>query len=637
MKNGFIKIACACIEASVGDPLKNAEKTVNAVLECEASGVNVLVFSELSLTGVDCGDAFYSDTLLKKAKEALFTVAEKTSECDVIFTVGLPVRIFSAVYNCACVIHKGEILALIPQANVTDDRFTPYPADKTSYIYDFVPSQDGYVTTVPFTSNITFYCKGIENFRFGVCVGDDLTHAHGTSLKLCESGAKFLLCLSSSRATVCSHEKGVSSLSVLSAQLAAGIAYAVPSPSESTACGVYCADHCVVECGKLISGNKPFGKDKIVITELDVDRIAFKRGKLRTVREYPSNDAVRLDSVEFEQEIKETKITRHIDKNPFMPDNCNMKERAERITDIQAHALCKRITASRSKKAVIGISGGLDSTLALLICVKACDMLGYDRRSIVALTMPCFGTSDRTKSNAVVLCESLGVDLRTVDITNAVRLHFKDISHDEGVRNSAYENSQARERTQVLMDVANDENGIVVGTGDLSELALGWCTYNGDQMSMYGVNCSVPKTLMRYIVSHEAEKAEENGENALAKTLFDILNTPVSPELMPPKDGEIAQYTEDIIGPYALHDFFLYHTVGNGYGKEKILYLASLAFDGEYEASDIEKCLTLFYRRFATQQFKRSCSPDGAIVGSVNLSPTAGFYMPADIDGDLFS
>lgn len=634
MKNGFIKTGCACVEVSVGDPAKNGEETVKAVINADKMGVKLLTFSELSLTGCDCGDMFYSDILLKKAKKALLYVAESTSECDVIFAVGIPVRISSKIYNCACVIHKGKILALIPQVNVTDRHFTPYPADRNEYLYDFVPFEDGYVSPVPFTPNITFYCKEVENYCFGVCIGGDFDPA---AQRLSSNGAKIILHLASEKATVSSEEKRRVSLSETSRRCVCAIASAVPDLSESTASGVYGADHCIYELGKKLKHNEVFGKEKLINTEIDVDLISYKRGILPHFNELTAENAVKHDSYEFEQTVQDTVLSRHIDKNPFMPDGVDMQHRAERITDIQTYALRKRMICSRSKKLVIGISGGLDSTLALLICVKTADLMAYDRKSVVALTMPCFGTTERTKNNAVILCEKLGVDLRQIDISDAVRLHFRDISHDESVKNAAYENSQARERTQILMDVANDENGMVVGTGDLSELALGWCTYNGDQMSMYGVNCSVPKTLMRFIVSNEARKASENGDNELSRTLYDILDTPVSPELMPPQDGKITQCTEDIIGPYALHDFFIYHTLHNGYGKEKIISLALYAFDGEYSKNDIESCLNLFYRRFATQQFKRSCSADGAIVGSVNLSPNAGFYMPADIDGNLFS
>lgn len=637
MKYGFIKVGTACVKTVAGNPIENASQIVKAVIKADENGVKLLCFSELCITGCNCGDLFYSDTLLNKAKQALFEIADKTNGYDIAFTVGLPIRVSSKIYNCAVVIQGGKILGIVPQVNVTDRHFTAFDAAKSEYLYDFIPDEDGYVQTVPFSPNMTFYCKGVENYRFGVCVGNDLLATDDTCKKLALRGAKIILNPSSSKETVSSSEKRRRSISAVSEKYLCCVATALPDESDTTSNGIYSANHVICECGRVMCENPPFGYRKLLATDADVSYIAFLRGKQPLFNESTAvfSNADTVNDVEMEQGIDQTFITRKIEKNPFIPDGCDIDARAEHIVQIQARSLCKRMDASYSKKMVIGISGGLDSTLALLVCVKACELLGYSNNSVIAVTMPCFGTTERTKSNAQLLCEALGVDFRQIDISDAVRLHFKDISHDEGVRNAAYENSQARERTQILMDIANDESGLVIGTGDLSELALGWCTYNGDQMSMYGVNASVPKTLMRGIVGHIAKSEAEKGNKVLSDTLYDILATPISPELMPPEDGKITQYTEDIIGDYELHDFFIYHTIHSGYSREKILHIAEYVFSGDYSEEDIEKYLNLFCKRFATQQFKRSCSPDGAIVGSVHVAPISGFYMPSDIDGKI--
>ena len=629
MKDGFIKVAAGSVNTYDGNAEKNAENIIKTVLDAESKGVNALCFPELCISGIDCGSMFYSDILLKNCKNALLKILEETKECDVIFTVGLPVRVSSAVYNCAAVINKGEILCLVPSRKKSCI-FKQYTNEESVYLYDFIKGEDGTVQTVPFTDKIIFSCSGVENYKLGVCFGKDLERIK----ELCKKGAKIILSLSSDTEEVTSEKKRKTRLEYISSECVCAVVSAECDSTETTAKGVYSANHTVYEAGKLSAENPPFGNKDLIITEIDVDKISNLRMRIKDFDEEASlytKTQGGYDVYEFEQEIKETPLSLKIEKNPFMPDGCDVKERCEKITKIQTYALKKRMISSHSKKMVIGISGGLDSTLALLICVKTADAMDLDRKNIVAVTMPCFGTSVRTKTNAHLLCASLGVDLREIDITDAVRLHFRDISHDEAVKNAAYENSQARERTQVLMDIANDEGGIVIGTGDLSEAALGWCTYNGDHMSMYGVNCSVAKTLMRTIVTNEAEKADEE----LKKTLYDILNTPISPELMPTDEGKTAQFTEDIIGPYELHDFFIYHTVKYGYTEEKIIRMANYAFEGKYKEEDIRNCFKVFKRRFATQQFKRSCSPDGAVIGSVNLSNYNGFTMPSDVDGNI--
>ncbi len=630
MKDGFIKVAAGSVITYDGNAEKNAENIIKTVLDAENNGVKALCFPELCISGIDCGSMFYSDILLKNCKNALLKIAEETKECDIIFAVGLPVRVSSSVYNCAAVIKNGEILCLVPSRK-NSCIFKRYESEESVYLYDFIKGEDGMVQTVPFTDKIIFSCSGVENYKFGVCFGKDFERIK----ELCKKGAKFILSLSSDTEEVTSEKKRKTSLEYISSECVCAIVSSECDSTETTAKGVYSSNHTVYEAGKLLVENPPFGDKDIVITEIDVDKISNLRMRIKGYGEEASlytKTQSGYDVYEFEQDIKETRLSLKIEKDPFMPDGCDVRERCEKITKIQTFALKKRMISSHSKKMVIGISGGLDSTLALLICVKTADAMNLDRKNIVAVTMPCFGTSERTKSNAVVLCEKLGVDLRTVDITEAVRLHFKDISHDEAVKNAAYENSQARERTQVLMDIANDEGGIVIGTGDLSEAALGWCTYNGDHMSMYGVNCSIPKTLMRKIVENEAKNCPDK---SLSDTLFDILNTPVSPELMPPEDGKIAQFTEDIIGPYELHDFFIYQTVKYGFTEEKIIRMANYAFEGKYKEEDIKNCFKVFKRRFATQQFKRSCAPDGAIIGSVNLSNYSGFTMPSDVDGNI--
>lgn len=631
MRDGFIRCAAYSTDVAVADPRINAAAVIEAVRRAQDDGVNLLCFPRLSLTGVTCGDLFFCDALVSAAEEALFKIAESTADTDVVFALGLPLRHFSKLYDCAAVIHSGEILGIIPSSRVhgADSRY--FSDGEKIAQYEFHRFSNG--TECSIGADLLFSHESLANFTFGVVVDEDPHESPLMSAQLCRKGAKIILDLSASAEIVGALESRRSRAMSLSAHSICACVTANAKHTESTGDAVYGAHNMIYENGTLISEVSPFEKEAYTFSEVDVDRLASERSRTEAFSEV-GGSAFTV----FSQLVEEKKLTRHISENPFVPvDRRALDERCELILSVQAHGLAKRIRHTRASKLVLGVSGGLDSTLAMLVCVKALDLCGCDRTDLIAVTMPCFGTTARTKSNAQKLCESLGASFREVNISDSVRSHFADIGHDEAVHDVTYENCQARERTQVIMDIANAVGGLVVGTGDLSELALGWCTYNGDQMSMYGVNGGVPKTLIRHIVAHEAELAEARCELMLSETLTDILDTPVSPELLPPDDsGDILQKTEDIVGPYELHDFFLYYTVRFGFGAAKIYRLAAAAYEGAYSDRTIRKWLDTFMRRFVTQQFKRSCMPDGVKVGSVSLSPRGEWCMPSDAVGTVF-
>ena len=635
MKDGFIRVAARGIEITVADARANAQKIIEAVREAEHDRVNLLCLPELCLTGYSCADLFLNSSLIRAAEEALFEVAEKTADCDVVFVLGLPIRHFSKLYNCAAVVHSGEILGIVAKttapshAERAEGRY--FESGRSIAQYEFHRFSNGCECSIG--RDLLFSHESMENYVFGVEIGSDADAPQPISAELTRKGAKIILSPAAAPVTVGSVEYTRGQLGSLSLRELCGYVRANAHHTESTQDMVFGSHNVIYDKGELLCESQPFDKESYIISEIDVDVLSHER---MTNTLYSEVSGATFTVFSQNTEVKE--LIRHIRENPFVPeDRAALDKRCELIFSIQAMGLVKRIEHTNAKKLVIGISGGLDSTLALLVAIKALDVCGRDHSDLITVTMPCFGTTSRTKSNAHKLCESFGTTFLEVDITDSVRQHFADIGHDESLRDVTYENCQARERTQVIMDIANKYGGMVIGTGDLSELALGWCTYNGDQMSMYGVNGGVPKTLIRHIVSHEAELAEKRCQMLLSETLFDILDTPVSPELLPPDEtGDILQKTEDIVGPYELHDFFLYYTVRYGMTNEKIYRLALRAYEGVYSEAVVRKWLDTFTRRFFSQQFKRSCMPDGVKVGSVSLSPRGDFRMPSDASAAAF-
>ena len=622
MKHGFIKTATVSPELRVADTVYNAEKIIQAIRLANEESVSLLVFPELCVTGYTCGDLFGQRTLLEAAKKAVLKIAEATKDIPMLIFIGAPIRNNNKVYDTAIAIYDGEILGMVPKKNLANYgesyEARQFSADEC---WDEVYALDE-ETAVPFSTKIIFYAPDIPEFTVACEIGEDMMALESPSVAHAKAGANIIVNLAASAEIVGRAAKRRLAVSAASAKLVCAYLYANAGADESTTDGVFSGHSMIASNGKLLCEKKPFemGMQTAII---DVQTLADERMKRNT---YPARDTKDYAWIDFDMPVKETETPKY-PKRPFIPtDNNEFAERAESIINIQAYALKKRIAHSHAKTAVIGISGGLDSTLALLITACAMDLLGRDRKDIIAVTMPCFGTTQRTKSNAVLLSEALGATVRTVDIKKAVSVHFEDIGHDEDNHDVTFENAQARERTQVIMDIANQTGGLVVGTGDLSEVALGWSTYNGDHMSMYGVNADVPKTLVRYLVACFANTMEGEAKACL----LDILDTPVSPELLPAKDGEITQKTEDIVGPYDLHDFFLYYTIRKGYTPEKLYRVATRAFEGEFDGETVMKWMKKFYSRFFTQQFKRSCTPDAPKVGSVALSPRGDWRMPSD-------
>ena len=625
MKQGFIKTAAGSVGITVADTSSNAGRITERISEADRSGVNLLVLPELCLTGYTCGDLFLSDALLDSVEPSLEKICADTAGAYPVTVLGLPFRYLGKLFNCAAVIHGGRILGLVPKTYIPGygEFYEARQFSSGKILGDDVRTVKLCGQNVPFGNGIVFRHEALRDYSFGIEICEDLWVPCPPCERLTASGANIICNPSASDEVIGKEGYRRLLVSSTSARLACGYVYSNAAPSESTQDMVFSNHHIIAENGTLLAENRPFEENGLIVSEIDVARLTHERHRITTYDVVPGGY-----EVIFPQEIRETELTRHFDRNPFVPPHdAQINERAGAILRIQSYGLKKRLEHARAKTAVIGISGGLDSTLALLVAVRAMDILGRDRHDIKAVTMPCFGTTKRTKSNAVRLCEELGVSVSEINITAAVRQHFADIGHDESILDVTYENCQARERTQVLMDIANKTGGLVIGTGDLSELALGWATYNGDHMSMYGVNTSVPKTLVRYIVRYEAEKSS----GALAGVLYDILDTPVSPELLPAKEnGEIAQKTEDLVGPYELHDFFLYHMMRFGSSPAKIFRLAKYAYAGAYTDDTILHWLKTFVRRFFIQQFKRSCMPDGPKVGTVTLSPRGDLRMPSD-------
>ena len=626
MKHGFIKVAAATPEVKVADCIWNGEQTITLIEEAESLGVKVLVFPELGITGYTCGDLFLQDTLLDAAQKTMWKIAEATEGRDVFVFVGLPLQVRDKLYNVAAAIHNGELLGIIPKKYIPnysefyEARHFHTGPEETADIFI-----DGLL--VPFGQNIIFTCEEL-GMTLAAEICEDLWTRIPPSNNHAMAGANVIVNLSASNEVVGKGNRRRNLVKGQSSQLLCAYVYACAGEGESTTDSVFGGHNMIAENGNILAEQRFV--TGLCVSEIDVQKLRSERRRIGSFLTEEREDYTEIIFTypSLGKELPETGLTRPVAKSPFVPaDIARRKERAEEITMIQALGLKKRLRHTNCKSAVIGISGGLDSTLALLITCKAFDMLGLSRTGITSVTMPCFGTTDRTYNNAITLAKELGTTVREVNIAQSVRKHFEDIGHDETKHDVTYENSQARERTQVLMDIANQLGGMVIGTGDLSELALGWATYNGDHMSMYGVNADIPKTLVRYLVDYFAAEA---GEPALEEVLLDILATPVSPELLPPTDGEISQKTEDLVGPYELHDFFLYYMLRFGFAPKKIFRLAKHAFAGEYEDAVILKWLKTFYRRFFSQQFKRSCLPDGPKVGSVGVSPRGDLRMPSD-------
>ena len=617
MQDGFLRVAAATPEIRVADCSYNAEQ-IRQEIEKAPADTALLVFPELCLTGYTCGDLFLQPTLLQAAEQALADLLGRTADCDTLLLIGLPVAAGASLYNCAAVCQRGRLLGLVPKTNLPN--YAEYYEAR-----HFAPD-DGTVRPFRFAGQSTllgarqlFSCRTMPSFCLGVELCEDMWVAEPPSGALAKAGATVIANLSASDESIGKAVYRRDLVLSQSARLTAAYVYASAGEGESTTDLVFGGHRLIAENGVLLQEGQRFTTGT-TYSEVDLERLLYDRRRLTTFR----NEGT-WPVTEFELPLRPLELTRTFEPLPFVPAREEVRqERCEEILTVQALGLAKRLRHTGAS-AVIGLSGGLDSALALLVALRAFDRIGRPRTDLHAVTMPCYGTTGRTKSNALLLAEAAGCSLHEIDIQAAVTQHLHDIAH-EGAHDVTYENAQARERTQVLMDLANRFGGLVIGTGDLSELALGWATYNGDHMSMYGVNVSVPKTLVRYLVAYEADRLG----GAYRQALRDILDTPVSPELLPPEDGRISQKTEDLVGPYELHDFFLYYTLRFGFPPRKVERLAQLAFAGRYTPEVIRHWQQTFLRRFFAQQFKRSCLPDGPRVGSVSLSPRGDWRMPSD-------
>ena len=623
MKNGFVKVAAATPDIRVADVEFNTQNIINAMEEAQKNGAKILVFPELCVTGYTCSDLFDHSVLLKASRKALLEIAENTNDKDMLVFVGAPLEVNGKLYNVAAAMNQGEIIGFTTKTFLPNygefyemRQFTPGPQTVREITFEG--------KKIPFGPQILFQAEGMEELIVAAEICEDVWSPVPPSIQAALEGATVIVNCSASDETIGKDTYRRALISGQSARLISGYIYANAGEGESTTDLVFGGHNIIAENGTILKESSRY-VNEIIYSEIDLQRITGERRKNTTFQPLDEETLVR---VPFTVEETKTFLTRTFPKKPFVPsDEQTRAQRCEEILTIQAMGLKKRLAHTNARTAVVGISGGLDSTLALLVTAKAFDMLGRDKKDIIAVTMPCFGTTDRTYQNACEMSKKVGATLIEVPIADAVNVHFRDIGHDPEDHSVTYENCQARERTQVLMDIANKTWGMVIGTGDLSELALGWATYNGDHMSMYGVNASVPKTLVRHLVKYAADDTKDE---ALKNVLYDVLDTPVSPELLPPKDGDIAQKTEDLVGPYELHDFFLYFMLRFGYEPSKIFRIACMTFDGEYDKETIFKWLETFCRRFFSQQFKRSCLPDGPKVGTVALSPRGDWRMPSD-------
>ena len=624
MNQGFVCVAAGTPKTTVADPKANREEIERLIGEMAEKHAKLMVFPELCLTGYECRDLFWQQKLIDSAKEELLQLAEDTIGVDALIFVGLPFEAGGKLYNTAAALNHGKVLGLVPKTNLPNyNEF--YEAR------NFAPAAPGTerVTLrgneVPFGTDILFCAEGMPHFSVAAEICEDLWVPAPPSLRHTLAGATVVVNLSASDELVGKDTYRRQLVASHSASCICGYVYASAGDGESTTDLVFGGHNIIAENGLVLKEAKRF-QNETIYSDLDVDRIVSER---RRMTSFPAQSSEGYTVVPFAVRREETELIRVFDPHPFVPSSKRDRDkRCDEILTIQAMGLKKRLAHTHCRSAVVGISGGLDSTLALLVTARAFDMLGIPRENILSVTMPCFGTTDRTYHNACELTRALGATLKEVNIRKAVMQHFEDIGHDPAVHDVTYENSQARERTMILMNLANQSGGLVIGTGDLSELALGWATYNGDHMSMYAVNVSVPKTLVRHLVRYFADTC---GDESLTKVLLDVLDTPVSPELLPPtENGTISQKTEDLVGPYELHDFFLYYMLRVGFGPAKIYRIARKTFEGVYDAETIFKWLKKFYWRFFSQQFKRSCLPDGPKVGSVAVSPRGDLRMPSD-------
>lgn len=623
MKDGFITVATATPQVAVADCEANAQAILACINEMAAAHAKVMVLPELCITGYTCSDLFWQTKLLDEAEAALSVIAEGSRQVDALIAVGMPLRVVGKLLNVAAILCRGKVLGFVPKVNL--------PAYNEFYETRHFTSGSADMGTVQFCgeeipvgTNLLFSCENVVDLCVAAELCEDLWVPNPPSVQHALAGASVICNLSASDEMVGKGSYRRDLVAGQSARLVCAYLYATAGEGESTTDLVFGGQNLIAENGTVLAESTTF-ENEINVATIDVQRLASERRRMST---FPAAESKEYREISFALAEEETKLARFFDADPFVPSNADqLSDRCEEILNIQALGLKKRLAHTHAKSAVVGISGGLDSTLALLVTARAFDMLGLPRKGIVAVTMPGFGTTDRTYNNAVAMIKSLGATFKEVPIAKAVMQHFADIDHDASIHDVTYENSQARERTQILMDIANQANGFVIGTGDLSELALGWATYNGDHMSMYAVNASVPKTLVRHLVRHYADTS---ADEVLAGVLYDVLDTPVSPELLPPEDGAISQKTEDLVGPYELHDFFLYQMLRMCFPPAKIYRVAKEAFAGRYSNETILKWLRTFYWRFFSQQFKRSCLPDGPKVGSVAVSPRGDLRMPSD-------
>jgi len=629
MWQGFVKTAAATPKIKVADCSYNSDVICQLITTMSEARSKIMVFPELSITGYTCGDLFWQTLLLEEAKRELAKIIQHTENIDALVFVGLPLEKEQKLYNVAAAINRGRLLGFVPKTHLPNynefyeaRHFTKAPTDNSTVIFEGIE--------VPFGTKLLFACEEMPDLIASAEICEDVWAPNPPSINHALAGAVVIANLSASDETVGKVTYRNQLITGQSSRLLCGYIYANAGEGESTTDIVFGGHNIIAENGVMLAESKRF-ENEVIYGDIDIKRLRSERRRMTT---FQTAERGTYQKIIFHITPEETKLNRIFAKMPFVPsDSEDRAKRCEEILAIQAMGLKKRLEHTNCKNAVIGISGGLDSTLAILVMVKAFDLLEIPRTNITAITMPCFGTTDRTYHNACELTKILGATLREIDIKEAVTGHFKDIGHDINNHDITYENAQARERTQVLMDVANQVNGMVIGTGDMSELALGWATYNGDHMSMYGVNASVPKTLVRHLVFYYAETCQDE---KLEDILKDIYETPVSPELLPPKDGKIAQKTEDVVGPYELHDFFLYYILRFGYEPSKVYRIARETFAGSYEDEIILKWLKVFYSRFFSQQFKRSCLPDGPKVGSVAVSPRGDLRMPSDASVSLW-
>ena len=631
---GYVRVGCIVPKMKVADISYNTEEIIDQIKEAENNNIQIVAFPELCITGYTCQDLFNQDILLEKSEEAIEQIRCATEQLKCVVLIGAPIRKNNQIFNTAIVIQKGKILGVVPKTHIPN-----YSEFYEKRWFTSGSNKEGEVTLsgtlIPFGTNLLFKDKENNQICFGIEVCEDLWAVNPPSNKLALNGATMIFNLSASNEILGKAEYRKDIVKVQSAKTISGYIYVSSGVNESSTDVVFSGHAMIYENGSLLKENERFDfESNMIYTEIDTKRLLNDRQKNMTyMDEAQLDNQYKVIDIDLCDNIEN--LSREYSKNPFIPmDDKKKIKTCREILNIQSYGLAKRLKAIGITKAVIGISGGLDSSLAFLVINRAYEILGLDKTGIIAVTIPGFGTTSRTYNNAVKLIKEYGATFKEIDITNSCRQHFEDIGQDENIKDVTYENAQARERTQILMDIANMENGIVVGTGDLSELAMGWCTYNGDHMSMYGVNCSIPKTLIKYLIKYVADESEND---EIKKTLYDILETPISPELLPPEEnGTIAQLTEEAIGPYTLNDFFLYHFLRYGATPNKILFIAKETFKNEYKENELQEKLNQFIKRFFNNQFKRSCVPDGPKVGTVSLSPRGDWRMSSDSSFELW-